>query len=299
VTRLSLVLLALGTTPLVAQSLDPRSYVNTPVGMQFVIGGYVYSEGNVLFDPSVPIENAELTLHGPVAAYARALDLWGLSGKVDAVAGFVCADGNAEVDGEYRERHVCGLTDPVARISVNFLGAPALRLPAFAKYRQDLLVGASLRVAAPLGQYDPDKLVNIGTKRWSFKPEVGVSKAIGRTLLEFLGSATFYTTNPDFYVDRVLTQAPLYAGQINVVYSLRSGIWAALGGTLYGGGRTTINGVESDAWQQDSRLGLTVAIPISRHNSLKLYGSTGVSTRTGTDFDTVGLAWQFRWGGGM
>lgn len=298
-TRAVLLLLTACATPLLAQSLDPRSYVNTPVGMQFALGGYVYSTGNVLFDPSLPIENAELTLQGPVSGYAQALDLWGLSGKADLVAGYVCADGHAEVDGERRERHVCGLADPVARISVNFIGAPALRLPAYAAYRQDLLVGASLRVATPVGQYDPDRLVNLGTNRWSFKPEIGVSKAIDRTTLEFIGSVTFYTTNSDFYVGRVQTQAPLYAGQVNLVYSLKSGVWAALGGTLYGGGRVTIDGVETGAWQRDSRLGLTVAIPISRHNSLKLYASTGVSTRTGTDFDTAGLAWQFRWGGGM
>jgi hypothetical protein len=42
-----------------------------------------------------------------------------------------------------------------------------------------------------------------------------------------------------------------------------------------------------------------VALPVNRHNSIKLYGSTGVSTRTGSDFDVVGIAWQYRWGGGL
>jgi len=287
------------TTPAFGQSLDPRAYVNTPVGMQFVLGAYAYSYGNVLFDASLPIDDASLAIQGGLFGYAQALDLWGLSGKASAGVGTLCLDGQAKVDGAPRARNVCGATDPFAQLSVNFIGAPALRLPAFARYRQDILVGGSLRVSAPLGQYDPARLVNLGTHRWSFKPEIGVSKAVGRATFEMLLSGTFYTTNSDFYNGQVQSQAPLYAGQLNLIYTFRSGIWGALGGTLYGGGRLTTDGVESGAWQQNSRMGLTLVFPISPHNSLKLYGSTGVFTRTGTDFDTFGAGWQYRWGGGM
>jgi len=286
-------------TPAVGQSLDPRSYVNTPVGMQFALGAYAYSEGNVLFDAALPIDDASLVVQGGLFGYAQALDLWGLSGKASVGAGTLCLDGQAKLDGVPKDRSVCGVTDPVAQLSVNFIGAPALRLPAFAKYRQNVLVGGSLKVSAPLGQYDPTKLVNLGTNRWSFKPEVGVSKSTGRATFELLASATFYTTNTDFFNGQVQSQAPLFSGQVNVIYTFKSGIWGALGGTMYGGGRLTSNGVESGAWQQNSRLGLTLVLPISRHNSLKAYASTGVSTRTGSDFDTFGIGWQYRWGGGM
>ena len=286
-------------TPALGQSLDPRSYVNTPVGMQFVLGAYAYSDGNVLFDASLPLEDASLTVQGGLMGYAQALDLWGLSGKASFGAGYLCADGQAMLDGSPRTRNVCGLSDPLAQLSVNLFGAPALRLPAFAKYRQNVLVGTSLKVTAPLGQYDPTKLVNLGTNRWSFKSEVGVSKVAGRATFELLVSGTFYTANTDFLNGLEQSQAPLWSGQLNLIYTFKSGIWGALGGTLYGGGRLTTNGVESDAWQQNSRLGLTLVFPISKHNSLKAYASTGVSTRTGSDFDAFGLGWQYRWGGGM
>ncbi len=286
-------------TPVLGQSLDPRSYVNTPVGMQFVLGAYAYSDGNVLFDASLPLTDATLSVQGPLAGYAQALNLWGLSGKASVGAGYMCIDGQAMLQGVPQSRHVCGMSDPTAQLSVNFVGGPALRLPAFARYKQDFLVGGSLKMTVPLGQYDPTKLVNLGTNRWSFKPEIGVSKAAGRATFEFLASATFYTTNTDFLNGQEQSQAPLFAGQLNVIYTFKSGIWGALGGTLYGGGRLTVDGAESSAWQQNSRLGLTLVFPISRHNSLKAYASTGVSTRTGSDFDAFGLGWQFRWGGGM
>ncbi len=296
--RLLPFLLLFAAAPLPGQSLDPRSYVNTPVGMNFIVGAYAYSHGSVLFDPSVPITNGDLTVTGPILGAARSLDFWGLSGKADLGAGFVCVDGQGELNGVVNTRNVCGLSDPAVHASVNFIGAPALRLPAFARYRQDVLVGASLKVTMPLGQYDDSKLVNIGTNRWSFKPELGVSKALGRLTVELLASATFYTTNSDFFGGQVQQQAPLFSGQLNGVYTMRSGIWAALGWTLYGGGRLTTDGVEATQRQQNSRLGLTLVFPVGAHNSLKAYASTGVSTRTGSDFDAFGVGWQYRWGGG-
>jgi hypothetical protein len=60
-----------------------------------------------------------------------------------------------------------------------------------------------------------------------------------------------------------------------------------------------VDGVEGDDLQRNARVGATLALPVNRNNSVKLYASTGVSARTGTDFDSVGAAWQYRWGGGL
>ena len=280
-----------------AQSLDPRSYVDTPVGMNFVVGGYGYNWGGVLVDPTLPLKDADITAHGPFLAYARAIDFWGVSGKVQAIGNYFCLDGSAEANGVRVTRNVCGLGDPGANVSVNFIGAPALSLSEYPRYRQKLLVGGSFAVIVPIGQYDPTKLVNIGTHRWSFRPQIGVSRALGRLILEFIGSATFYTTNGDFDNGRVRSQAPVYSGQLNVVYTFRSGIWGALGGTLYGGGRVTTDGVKGEEFQENWRLGATLVFPVGRRNALKLFGSTGLYTRTGSDFNTLAASWIYRWGG--
>jgi hypothetical protein len=298
-TRTWLVLAMLTAAGVHAQDLEPRLYANTPVGLNFLIAGYSYSQGNVLTDPSVPLTNGEVTTHSAVLAYARALDLWGLSGKVDAILPYACASGSAEFAGVPVTREVCGLADPRVRLSVNFYGAPALRLEEFAEYKQDFLVGASLQVAAPLGQYDAEKLLNIGTNRWFIKPEIGVSKALGPVTLELAAGVTFYTPNDDFLGGQERQQEPIYSLQGHLVYAFQYGIWAALDGTYYRGGRTTIDGVKGDDLQENSRLGVTLGLPVGRHLSVKLYGGTGVVTRTGGNFNTVGMAWQFRWGGGL
>jgi hypothetical protein len=174
--------------------------------------------------------------------------------------------------GQPREREVSGFADPRLRVSVNLYGAPALALPEFAHYKQDLIIGASLQVSAPLGQYDPDKLVNIGTNRWFVKPEVGISKAWGPLTLELTTGVTFYTANHDFFGGKTRTQAPIYAVQGHVSYTLGAGIWVAVDGTYYTGGRTTVEGVEGNDLQQNTRLGVTMALPVTRQTSVKLYG---------------------------
>ena len=267
--------------------------------MNFLIAGYSYTTGGVVTDPVIPLENGSVQTHGTILAYARALDVWGKSGKVDVVLPYTWASGSAEFAGQPQEREVSGLGDPRLRFSVNLYGAPALSFKEFVDYRQDLIVGASLQVSAPLGQYDADRLLNIGTNRWTIKPELGISKALGPLTLELAAGVSFYTDNPDFLSGQTLSQDPVYSIQGHVIYSLRSGIWVALDGTYYTGGRTTIDGVEGNELQNNWRVGLTIALPVNRHNSLKLYASTGVSTRTGGDFDTVGVAWQYRWGGGL
>lgn len=280
-----------------AQELEPRTYANTPVGMNFLIVGYGYSEGGIATDPSLPLQNANLVVQGPVLAYVRSLNVWGMSGKFNAVVPYACASGTAELDGEPRERNVCGLADPKFRFSVNFYGAPALSVKEFAGYRQEIIAGASLQVTPPLGHYEADKLVNIGTNRWSVKPEIGVSKAAGPVTLELSAAVTFYGENDNYLGDKKREQEPLYGLQGHVIYGFSSGVWAALDITYYTGGRTTVDGTKRDDLQESSRLGATIAVPVDPRNSVKLYFSTGVSTRTGTDFDTAGIAWQYRWGG--
>jgi hypothetical protein len=281
-----------------AQQLEPRTYTNTPVGMNFLLLGYAYTTGDVAFDTSAPIEDGHITVHSALLGYARSLDVWGRAGKIDVVLPYAWLSGTAKVAGQPQSREVSGLADPQVRGSVLLYGAPALTLEEFESYDQDLILGASFTVTAPLGQYDSDKLVNIGTNRWSFKPEIGLSKTWGPVTLELAPSVTFYTDNDDFFGHKKLERDPVYAVQGHVIYHTRRGFWAALDATYYAGGATTINGVRGESLE-DVRVGGTLAIPIDRHNSIKLTASTGAYARVGGNFTTAGIVWQFRWGGGL
>ena len=281
------------------QDLEPRAYANTPVGLNFVLGGYAYTQGSVGPDASLPVTDFKIETHTSLLAYVRSLDVWGRSGKLDLIVPYSWLSASAKVVGQGREREVSGFADPRIRFSVNFYGAPALSLEEFSGYQQDLIVGASVLVSAPLGRYDSDKAVNIGTNRWSFKPELGISQALGPLTLELLSSVTFFTENNDFFGGHRLTQDPIFAVQGHLIYRFSFGPWAALDSTYYTGGGTSINGAKSDNRQENVRVGLTVAFPLDRHFSVKISGSTGVYSRTGADFDAAGIVLQYRWGGGF
>lgn len=288
-------LLTVWISPAAGQELEPRAYSNIPVGLNFVVTGYTYQAGGVAFDPTVPLDNAQMQVHGPFIAYARSIDVGGLMGKIDIAVPFAFLSGTAEVKQQPVSRYVAGFADSRIRFSVNFIGAPALPMSGFKNYKQNLIVGASLQIYLPFSQYDPERMVNIGTNRFTFKPEIGVSKKFGPLFIDMATGAAFFTVDHDFFGGKGLSLSPIGYVQAHVIYSFRIGIWLALDGTYYWGGRPTVDGVEGNALQKNTRLGLTFAVPLGIHNSLKLYMSTGVSTRTGSDFDAIGLAWQYRW----
>jgi hypothetical protein len=290
--------LALGVANARAQEAEPRSYSNTPIGLNFLIGGYAYSEGKIAFDPDLAIANARFISNTEALAYVRSFDLGGQSAKFDAIVPASSFSAQALVNGLPAERQMSGLNDPRFRLSVNLFGAPALSAKDFASYHQDLIVGVSMQVSAPLGQYDDTKLLNLGFNRWSFKPELGFSKALGPWTFELAPSVTLFTDNKDFFGGNTFSQAPIYAVQGHILYNFQSGIWVALDGIYFVGGHTALNGVKSDNEQANTRAGFTLALPVDRNNSLKLSASTGLTTRTGSEFTAVGVAWQYRWGGG-
>jgi hypothetical protein len=295
VASLGAALILLAASGARSAELEPRAYSNAPVGLNFLIAGYVYSEGGLSTDPASPLQDAKLRINTEILAYARSLNVWGRAGKIDVILPYSHLSGSALVGGDPKERHVSGFNDPRFRFSVNFLGAPALAAQDFAGYRQDLIAGASLQVVAPLGQYDPARLVNLGLNRWSFKPELGLSKAAGPFTLELSAGAFFYTRNDEYFGGKTLEQDPVLTAQAHVTYSFGRGIWLALDAAYDHGGRTTLDGVRGDDAMSNSRLGATCALPVSRSSSIKLYASTGASTRAGTNYDLFGVAWQQRW----
>ena len=292
-------LLALAPVVSEAQELEPRAYINAPVGLNFFIAAYAYSEGGLSTDPSSVLQDAHLNIHAGAIDYTRSLDLWGKSGRIDIILPYAQLSGTALAAGQPVERNVSGFGDPRFRISINLYGAPALSPREFAAYHQDLVIGTSIQVTAPGDQYDPSKLVNIGTNRWSLKPDIGLSKSIGAFILDFTAGVTFYSKNDDYFGGKTREQEPIYDTQTNLSYNFGRGAWAALGVNYYRGGQTTVNGVHNDDELSSSRTGVTLALPVNRRHSIKFNVSRGLFIRTGTDFTTYGIAWQYRWGTGL
>jgi hypothetical protein len=282
-----------------AQDLEPRAFSPVPVRVNFAAVGYAYSFGNVLLDPSLPVEDATANVHTGIAGYVRTFSFFGKSAKAEAITRFAHGDWRGKLAGQDTSRSITAFGDPSVRLAVNFVGAPALEMPRFMTHRQGTVVGASLRLIVPLGQYDNDRIINLGTNRWTFIPRVGVSRRLGSHWnLEAIGSAWIFTDNPDAR-GQTLQQDPLWTIQGSVAYLFKGGAWLSVDAGWGSGGRASVGGEQSSARQENTRFGATLAYPLTRRASLKLAWVSGISTRLGADFDNIVLLYQYRWGGGI
>jgi hypothetical protein len=274
-------------------------YLSAPVGSNVVVVAAARSTGDVILDPTSPVENARARVGVLVFGYYRSFDLLGRSASLGGAFPLVRGSAEGVVDGADRRVNRLGQGDATARLTVNFMGFPAMDTATFAKQGRRVGLGASLIVNMPVGQYDSTKVINLGTNRWSYKPELGLTLPLGdRWLFDaYLGSWLF-GDNTD-YLGGTREQAPLVTTQMHLSYNLSRRAWAALDGTFYSGGRTIVNKIENRERHNTTRFGATLSLPLARRQSLRLVISKGAWVRVGSDFTTWSTAWSYGWGRGF
>jgi hypothetical protein len=105
-----------------------------------------------------------------------------------------------------------------------------------------------------------------------------------------------FAANPDFFPGGVeRTQNAIVAIQAHASYTIRPHLWIAGDGTWYRGGRSRVGTGAPSTPLNNSRLGVTVSFPIGARYSIKAAYGTGVIVRTGSNFNTVTVAWQALW----
>lgn len=290
-----LMIISVLSIKLSAQDLEPRYLSPAPVGMNFLVAGYIYSNGNILTDPALPIEGLNANLNTFVFAYARTLNLFGFSGKFDVVVPYSFGDWYGDVYGRDSSTSRSGIADPMMSVSVILIGGEAMTISEFLKHTESFTLGFALRVKMPLGQYNEEKLINLGTNRWMIKPSLGMSYNIKRWTFEFHLGSWLFTTNNAFWNGNQLKQDPMYSGQLHVIYSFQAGFWGAVSYGLVTGERTTLNGNYKDDNQLSEKIGVVLIFPLSQSHSIKLGYSSGISARYGAKFDSYALTYQYRW----
>jgi hypothetical protein len=282
------------TAPALAQDLDPRAYARVPVDMNFAIGGFSYSDGSVVTDATSVIQNGHATVEAVSLGVGRTFSLFDRTAQVFAALPYSWAQASADVGGQPQSITRSGFADMRLRFSLLILGAPAAKGEAFAKIPHQTIVGASLTVAAPVGQYFPEKLVNLGTHRWAFKPELAVSQPLGsRWLFDVYSAICLFTANDSYYPGDVRrTQDPLIAFQAHVSYSFQPRLWLAFDMTYYTGGQSYADGRPMDDRQYNMRIGSTMVLPVGERHAVKISGSTGAVVRIGARFTTLAIGWQ-------
>ena len=154
------------------------------------------------------------------------------------------------------------------------------------------MIGASLKVVAPIGQYNEERLLNVGGNRWAVRAELGTVIPLKRKWLLELQAGTWLLGDDDDFIAGYREQDPIYAFQLHLVRRLRPGFWVSLDGNYFTGGRQTIGGEELQDVQDNSRVGATVVLPFKRRHAVKLGFATGIFTEFGSDFDQYLVSYQ-------
>jgi hypothetical protein len=288
-----------------AQDLAPRAYAITPTHSNAVVIANSFFAGNLNFDGTVPITDATAHANIPVFSLYHSIRVFNRTASLTASLPYGVGRFRGTALGEETNVYRSGLLDSSYRFSINVIGGPAMDIPKFRQWHQKTIIGASLRLVAPTGQYDPTKLINWGSNRWAFKPELGLSRRYGHWIIDAYTGGWFYTENPKFFSQNSYNpgisrqkQAPIFAFEGHLSYDIRPRLWASLDGNFWFGGRTSLNGVENSATEQrSSRIGATVSVPLDRHQSLKFSYNNGAYVKFGGNFQNVSAAWQYSWFG--
>jgi hypothetical protein len=278
-----------------AQELEPGAFWPLPRGLNIVTGVGGFNWGDVTFDPALPVEDASARITTTAFSFTRAFNLAGRSANAGVSLPVVGGHVEGLYLGEHAEVDRFGLGDPRIRLAVNLYGAPTMTPREFASYRQRFIVGVSFVAVPPLGQYDSTKVINLGTNRWSFKPELGLSQTYGKWVVEFMIGAWFFTDNTDFFGGRTREQDRIVATQFHFTRRFSSAMWLAADANFYQGGQTTVGGTENLDLQKNSRIGATFSKGLGGGHAIRAAVSRGAYTTIGADFTSIAFAYNYAW----
>ncbi|MFK5924936.1 MAG: transporter [Verrucomicrobiota bacterium] len=275
------------------QELEPRRWSHLPINANFAGAGYVYTRGDILFDPVLLIEGVEIEMHSAIVKYIRSFELLGKSARVDFTQGYQDATWKGLLEGQPANAYRSGLMDGSFRFAINLLGAPPLEGKDFAEYRakmdKETIVGMGLVVQLPTGDYLSDKLLNLGNNRFTFRPQLGVVHNRGKWMMELTTSAWIYTSNDDFWNGNRFEQAPFYTLQAHLAYTFRPGLWVGTGVGYGIGGESTVNGDDKNDRKGNLAGLLSVGMPLSRKVGIK-FSYLGFRTQKKVGADTNSFA---------
>ena len=295
IVEMTLLLIFLLPVVVQAQELTPRVYWPAPEGTRIVSVGLSHVTGDTIPDPTLPITAVDSDITTALVGYRQTTGLMGRTATIVVEAPYSDGDtlGATEVGNE-RKRNYSGPGDVTATLAINFLGAPTLSREAFAELRRNPqpILGGSLKLVAPTGSYNSDKLINVGANRWAARVQVGgILPLRPQWLLELATGVWLFDDNDNV---RGLTreQDPIYALDVHLVRRFGAGFWGSLDANAYRGGRSRLDGEKLDDLQRDSKLGLTLLYPFLGKHAFKLSYSKGSLNDSDEDFDTLLIAYQ-------
>jgi len=286
--------------PSFALDPDPRRWAHLPVDANF--GGFAlaHTEADIFFDPTLSLEDVKMELDTVAGKYIRTFEVFKKSARIDITQAYQEGKWTGLLEGSPASTSRSGLSDTFVRVAINLLGAPPLRGKEYGLHRSkttvETVVGVGLAVRLPTGDYQEDKLINLGQNRFAFRPQLGIMHTRGKWSTELTGEVAFYTKNDEFFNGNTLEQEPLYIIHGHLIHMFTPGHWASFSLGYDYGGENTVNGVDKNDIKQDVGWKLSYAYPINRTSGLKLsYIGTRTKEAVGFDSETLAMSLSLLW----
>jgi hypothetical protein len=280
-----------------AQFTDPRYYDNTPVGVNQIELDYAYGRANASVDTSLTVEGAKLNLNQGTLRYTRYFSLFHRTAWAQALVPIASLNGS--VSGTNIDRSIIGAGDSSYELVTLLWGGPALGVAQFANYRATTSVGVSITITAPTGLYNADKVLNLGSDRWSFKPEIGISHPFGpkqRWVVDAHANASFFTADTSYQGREILRQQALPGLEGHISYAFTPNLWAAFDTRYSFRGDTSINGIDQHNGQQNFALGTEMNVSLSPRNTLVFVFAKNLVHQNGPAYTGFSLKYIYSWG---
>ncbi|WP_045193708.1 transporter [Pseudomonas sp. 2(2015)] len=276
---------------------NARDWQNLPKDLNMVFGYYNRIDSNTPIDTSLPVDGLSLDADLYILRYARSFDIAGRNSAIQLLQPY--ADVSASFDNARffdGTKHNGGMGDTQVVFVHNLFGGPALSMEEFTHWTPETFLTGAVWLTVPNGDYDKDRVINIGANRWVIKPEIAFGHPIGPTWLELNTWVSLYGDNDDYQGNSKLEQNPLYAVEGHYSYTFNRALWASLDATYSTGGETRVDGVGQDNKQENVLLGASMGFMLSpQFGGLIAYSDTVSERNKSPDVNTWTLRLQYAW----
>jgi len=280
-----------GVSPALAQGDGPRAYLVVPNGTNLLSAYGLWLRGNQTANFSSVIQGSDIDVN---LLLVQATHAFALASKQSAVFAMVpYGDVSGRIDSRLTSVRgsSTGFGDPILGAIVGLIGPPPLTPQEFVAYQPGYALGALAKVTVPVGNYDDEKVLNVGGNRWALQLGTPMAWYFGQsfldsalTTIELLPSVHIFGDNDDPSGAATTSQDPLLRIEAHVTRNLHQAVWVSLDGQYVYGGETSKDGRSNDDTQRAFELGGTVNVAFSRNASVKLsYGEVVSRNDQGPD----------------
>lgn len=146
----------------------------------------------------------------------------------------------------------------------------------------------------PLGEYDKDRVLNMGANQWAFKTEVGFVKGWGDFYLELTPNVEFYTDNSDYgAASATLEKDPLFTLETHLSYDVSKTVLVSLDHYYKKGGETTVANTAMNDETETHSIQFTLGVTPAPKQKLLLQYLQDVSVENGSKTNRFGARYTF------